>query len=221
MNTLIKMGTRPSRLALKQVQEIKKLTNGISYEIVPIETSGDKDKKTPLTLREGSNFFTYEIEQALLSGCIDMAVHSAKDLETAMPKGLRLIGLTDSISPYDCLVSRPHGMLNTLKTGAIIGTSSKNRMDAIKKYRSDLVVKSIRGNVDERLNQLDIGEYDAIIVAHAALIRLGLINRISQIIPLDIIDAHPLQGRLAIQIREDRKDLLRIFKRSSFEAKPS
>jgi hydroxymethylbilane synthase len=212
MNTLIKVGTRPSRLALKQVQEIKKLTNGISYEIVPIATNGDKDKKTPLILCEGSNFFTYEIEQALLSGCIDVAVHSAKDLETDMPKGLRLIGLTDSISPYDCLVSRPHGTLNTLKIGAIIGTSSQNRIEAIKKYRSDLVVKSIRGNVDERLNQLDIGEYDAIIVAHAALIRLDLINRISQIIPLDIIDAHPLQGRLAVQIREDRKDLIGIFR---------
>ncbi len=208
----IKVGSRLSKLALKQVEEIQGLLSGLHMEVIPIETTGDKDKKSRLIGHEESNFFTYEIEQALLNREIDAAIHSAKDLEKNMPEGLVIASLTKSISPDECLVSRGHIPLDKLPAGSRIATSSSKRQDAILRFRPDLVVEGIRGNIDERLAQLDSGKFDALIVAHAALLRLGYEHRIAQIIPQEIIPAHPLQGRLAVQIRSDRKDLLEIFR---------
>jgi hydroxymethylbilane synthase len=182
------------------------------FEIIPIETTGDKDKATPLSYVEGADFFTRQIEDALMDGCIDAAVHSAKDLEERMPAGLTIAALTKSISPYECLVSRSHKSLLELPRGAEICTSSIKRREAIISFRGDFTLKDIRGDIEERLSKLDNGEFDAIITAHAALIRLGLENRISEIIPPDIMEPHPLQGRLAVQIREGRRDLAEIFR---------
>ncbi len=212
MPKIIKTGTRPSSLALKQVEEIQRLLLEVCLEIVPIETRGDKNKITPLVDQEESDFFSAEIEQALLAGSIDIGIHSAKDLEKNMPEGLVIASLTKSISPDECLVSRGHIPLDKLPAGSRIATSSSKRQDAILRFRPDLVVEGIRGNIDERLAQLDSGKFDALIVAHAALLRLGYEHRIAQIIPQEIIPAHPLQGRLAVQIRSDRKDLLEIFR---------
>jgi hydroxymethylbilane synthase len=209
----IRIGTRPSLLAQKQVREITGLLPTWEFEIVPIATEGDRDKITPLTSREDSDFFTGTIERALLDGEIDIAVHSAKDLETHMPEGLEIIAMTRSISPDDALVSRNKATLDELPVGAIVGTSSKQRQAALKRARKDLVVKDMRGNVDDRLAQLDAGAFDAIIVAHAALLRLGYENRIAEIIPPSIIEPHPLQGRLAVQIRSDRDDLKELFEK--------
>ncbi|MBU4312634.1 MAG: hydroxymethylbilane synthase [Candidatus Omnitrophica bacterium] len=208
----IKVGTRPSSLALKQVEEIRRLLPGIRFDVVTIKTKGDKDKVTPLSSQENTDFFTHEIEKALLNGEIDAAIHSAKDLEENTPEELILAAVTKSISRSDSLVARENLTLDTLPTGSRIGTSSKNRRLGVSKYRKDLVTLDIRGNIDERLTQLDKGYFDAIIIAHAALIRLGYGNRISQIIPYSIIEPHPLQGRLAIQIRRDRHDLFEIFR---------
>ncbi len=208
----LKIGTRPSPLAIKQAEEIKARLSGVTLDIVAILTKGDKDKQTPLPETEGRDFFTKEIEAALLSGRIDAAVHSAKDMEENMPKGLMIAATTKSISTHECLVSLKKETLESLPAGSVIGTSSAKRKDAIVKYRSDLKVKDIRGNIEERLRQLDNNDFDAIIVAHAALIRLGLEHRISQIIPPEVIKPHPLQGRLVIQIRKDRKELLKIFR---------
>lgn len=213
MDKIIRIGTRPSLLALRQVEEIRRLLPGVALEVVTIETSGDRDKLTPLAETEGSDFFTHEIEQALLDFCIDAAVHSAKDLEEIIPDGLVIAAITGSISPYECLVSRNNLKLDQLAFESRIGTSSKKRKEALVKYRSDFLIKGLRGTIDERLQQLDRGDFDAIIVAHAALIRLGYTGRISQIIPAEIIQPHPLQGRLAVQVREDRVDLLEIFRR--------
>jgi len=212
MPKIIKTGTRPSPLALKQVEEVQRLLPEVRLEIIPIGTSGDKDKATPLAYREESDFFTDEIEQALLAGSIDIGIHSAKDLERDIPDGLVIAALTKSISPDECLVSRGSILLDKLPAGSRIATSSRKRRDAILSFRPDLVVEGIRGNIDERLAQLDSGKFDAMIVAHAALIRLGLEYRITQIIPQEIIPPHPLQGRLAVQIRSDREDLLEIFR---------
>jgi hydroxymethylbilane synthase len=209
----IRVGTRPSLLAQKQVQEIAGLLPAWDLEIVPIATEGDRDKITSLTYREGSDFFTGTIEQALLDGEIDIAVHSAKDLETNIPEGLKIIALTRSVSPYDALVSRNNESLDTLPPRSIVGTSSQQRQAAIKRVRKDLIVKDIRGNIDSRLAQLDAGAFDAIIVAHAALLRLGHESRIAEIIPTWIIEPHPLQGRLAVQIRKDRDDLKELFEK--------
>ena len=213
----LKVGTRSSRLALRQVEEIKCLMPFVSFEIILIDTIGDKDKTTPLSKMEGKDFFTRDIEEALLTGRIDVAVHSAKDLEEMMPEELTIACMTASISTHECLVSRNEKSLRDLPSLSRIGTSSRKRKEAILKYRNDLVVKDIRGNIDERFAQLDRGDFDAIIVAHAALIRLGLEDRISQVIPETIIEPHPLQGILAVQVREDRQDLIDAFRRINGE----
>lgn len=212
MPKIIKTGTRPSPLALKQVDQIQRLLPEVCLEIVPIETRGDKDKITSLIGQEESNFFSAEIEQALLDGSIDIGIHSAKDLEKDTPDGLVIAALTKSISPDECLVSRAGIPLDKLPAGSRIATSSRKRKDAILRFRPDLVVEGIRGNIDGRLAQLDSGRFDALVVAHAAMLRLGYEDRITQIIPQEIIPAHPLQGRLAVQVRSDRKDLLEIFR---------
>ncbi len=212
MPKIIKTGTRPSPLALKQVEEIQRLVPEVCLEIVPVETGGDKDKISPLVDQEEGDFFSAEIEQALLDGSIDIGIHSAKDLEKDTPDGLVIVALTKSISPYECLVSRGGIPLDKLSAASRVAASSRKRRDAILHFRPDLVVEGIRGNIDERLAQLDSGQFDALIVAHAALLRLGYEHRIAQIIPQEIIPAHPLQGRLAVQIRSDRKDLLEIFR---------
>ena len=208
----INVGTRPSSLALKQVEEIQRLVPDLKFDRVPIKTKGDKDKRTPLDSQENTDFFTYEIERALLRRDIDVAIHSAKDLEDNPPQDLTIAAITRSISGFDSLVAKENLTLDTLPAGSTVGTSSRNRKLGILGYRNDLDAIDIRGNIDERLAQLDKGYFDAIIVAHAALIRLGYEDRSSQIIPLGIIEPHPLQGRLAIQIRKDRRDLLKIFR---------
>jgi len=209
----IKLGTRPSILALKQVEELKNLLPQIAFDVVSIKTRGDKDKLTPLTLCENSNFFTHEIEQALLSGEIDIALHSAKDLPDEILEESVIIAKTKSISRFDCLVANGDFTLDSLPKNSFVGTSSKARSAGVLKYRPDLRIKDIRGNVDQRLEKLEDGEFDAIIVAQAALIRLGLENKISQVIPFNILEAHPLQGRLAIQVLKSRVDLKDTFSR--------
>jgi hydroxymethylbilane synthase len=184
----------------------------VRFEVIKIKTRGDKDKASPLAGREESDFFTREIEEALLDGRIDAAVHSAKDLERVMPRELCIAATTRSISHFECLVSREGHTLEKLPAGDVVGTSSRKRKEAVLRSRPDLVVKDMRGNIDERLKQLDDGKFDAVIIAHAALIRLGLEDRIAQIIPKEIVEPHPLQGRLAIQVRKDRKDLQEIFR---------
>jgi len=208
----VKAGTRPSPLALRQVEEVRALLPGIRIDTIPIHTRVDRDKTSPLSNQENTDFFTREIEQALLDKSIDAAIHSAKDVEEGIPRGLMIAAITASISPFDCLVSRGDLTLEKLPAGARVGTSSRKRKEALLSFRPDIIAKDIRGNIDERLAQLDAGEYDAIIVAHAALIRLGLEHRIAEIIPKQIMEPHPLQGRLAIQIREDRRDLFDIFR---------
>lgn len=213
MGIYVRIGLRPSKLSLKQFEEVQKKLPDVAFGLTMIETKGDKDKKTSLYLQSDSDFFTFEIEQALLRGEIDAAVHSAKDLEPNIPDGLAIAALTKSVSRYDCLASREGFTLDKLPEGSCVGTSSKNRKESLLLYRRDLVAKDIRGNIEERLDQLDKGLFDAIIVAEAALIRLGCQHRISQRIPFDVIEPHPLQGRLAVQIRKDSEDLKSIFGR--------
>lgn len=213
MTRIIRVGTRPSRLALRQIEEIRQRLPGLNLRIVPIATKGDKDKHSSLLGREDSDFFTAEIEQALLKGSIDAAIHSAKDMERFPPQELMIAGITESISPFECLVSRGNFGLKELPRASVVGTSSLSRKEALLRYRPDLIVKGIRGDIDERLSQLDNGKFDALIMAHAALIRLRIEKRIAQVIPEEIIPSHPLQGRLAVQIRRGRDDLLKIFRR--------
>ena len=198
-------------MAKEQVKEIQGFFPDLKLVHIPIKTKGDKDKLTPISDVRDGNFFTAEIEEALIKGEIDFAVHSAKDIEEDMPGELKIAALTKSISPHECLVASGNLTLKKLPPGASVGVSGKKRKAALKKYRSDLVVKDIRGDIEERLRQLDQGKFDAIVVAHAALIRLRLKNRIAEIISPEIIAPHPLQGSLALQVRSDNQRLIDLF----------
>lgn len=211
--TVIKVGTRPSKLAIKQVEEISALLPSVQFKVFKIETKGDKDKKIPLSEVDGTDFFTSEIEQALLNRWIDAAIHSAKDLNANLTdERLAVVAVTSGLSVLECLVSRGGIKLDQLPLGAVVGTSSAKRKEAITRFRPDLIVKEIRGDIDERLKQLDDGKFDTLIMAHAALIRLGYQHRIAQVIPREIIEPHPLQGKLSVQILRDRHDLIQLFK---------
>ncbi|MBI4335752.1 MAG: hydroxymethylbilane synthase, partial [Candidatus Omnitrophica bacterium] len=139
LNRAVRIGTRTSPLALRQVDEvagfIKTSHPEFRFEVIGIDTYGDKDKKTPISDLEGSDFFTREIEDALLKREIDFAVHSAKDLPDVIPRGLRVAALTESVDPYDALVSRGNLKLDELPPGARIGASSQRRKEQLKKYR--------------------------------------------------------------------------------------
>ncbi len=230
---VLRIGTRTSLLALKQVEEalgyLKELYPQVQTEIVGIDTYGDKDKITPISEVGGADFFTREIDEALLKGDIDLAVHSAKDLPGQIPVGLVIAAITESIDPYDALVSKNNLKIGELGVRAKIGASSLRRKTQLKKYRIDFQIVDIRGNVEERLEKLDKSRpfycegklqskkgrdkdgLDAIIVASCALIRLGLQHRITQKIPFEILMPHPLQGSLAIEARENDKEIINLF----------
>lgn len=197
-----RIGTRKSPLALKQVDEIigrlRELCPDREAKIITIDTYGDRDRTTPISNIEGTNFFTREIDDALLRDKIDVAVHSAKDLPDSLTKDLEIVFTTESIDPYDCLVSKSGLKLEELPHGAKIGTSSQRRKTQLKKYRDDFKVLDIRGNIEERLAKLDNSDLDGIVIAAAGLTRLGLEHRIIQKIPFEILRPHPLQGSLAV-----------------------
>ncbi|MEW5758909.1 MAG: hydroxymethylbilane synthase [Candidatus Omnitrophota bacterium] len=200
----IRVGTRPSRLAFRQVEEIKCLVSGVEFVVIPIQTQGDKDKITPLSSVREPDFFTREIDEALLDGKIDIAIHSSKDLSPILTDGLVIFFETESISRFDVLVSRDNFKLHQLSKHSRIGVSSQRRRDAVYLLRPDLELIDVRGNIDERIRLLDENKIDALIVAEAALIRLDLENRISEIFPLDLFETHPKQGSLSLVAREDR-----------------
>ncbi|MDP6686161.1 MAG: hydroxymethylbilane synthase [Candidatus Omnitrophota bacterium] len=216
MKTSYKIGTRKSPLALKQVQEVLDLLKGfystIRLETIAIDTYGDKDKATPISEIEGSDFFTKEIDDLLLTGEVDFAIHSAKDLPESLSDGLVIAARTKAIDPYDVLVSKQGLTLDKLPYGAKIATSSLRRKDQLKKYRDDFEIVDIRGNIEERLEKLDNSDLDAIVLASAGLMRLGLAHKITQRITFKILDPHPLQGALAIVTRSKDLELLDLLR---------
>lgn len=186
---------------------------GLEAEVVKIDTDGDRDKTTSISGIEGSDFFTRDIDEAILKGDVDFAIHSAKDLPDKLPEGLTVVTITESIDPQDVLVSK-HGLkLDELPYKAKIGTSSLRRKQGLKKYRSDLQIVDIRGNIEERLEKLDQDDLDAIVIAAAGLLRLGLEHRITERIPFEIITPHLLQGRLAIAARKNDEDIIRLCRK--------
>ncbi|MDD4938930.1 MAG: hydroxymethylbilane synthase [Candidatus Omnitrophica bacterium] len=211
MRKILRMGIRPSRLALKQAEEIKSSFPSASFKIIAIKTAGDKDRITPLSDVEGSDFFTKEIDDALLSGEIDLAVHSSKDLPDIIPPGLRVILETESISLFDALVSRDGLKLMDLPGGSRVGSSSLRRKSQLSRIRDDLEAVDIRGTIEERLALVDSKRIDALIVAHAALIRLGLEERITEVFPLKIFQTHSKQGRLSLLVMEDRCERVKFI----------
>ena len=196
MGKKIRIISRQSRLALLQVEELVKEAGITDYELIKTTSYGDRHKEVSL-MDEGlaQDFFTRELDEALLEGRADIAVHSAKDLPNPLPDGIELLALTEGKDPSDSLVARDGLTLATLPAGSKVGTSSAQRKEELLKVRPDLVVVPIRGTIEERIAQVDDGSVDALIVATCALDRLGLSHRATERLPFK---THPLQGKLAV-----------------------
>jgi hydroxymethylbilane synthase len=187
---------------------IEKQHPGTVVELVKITTQGDKILDVPLAKVGGKGLFVKELEDALLDGRADLAVHSMKDVPTDLPEGLHLGVTTRRENPRDAFVSNKYANVLELPQGAKVGTSSLRRKSQLAALRPDLVIEDLRGNVDTRLRKLDEGMYDAIILASAGLNRLGKSDRITSLIdPVQMLPAIG-QGALGLELREDDADLL-------------
>ncbi len=202
-----KIGTRGSKLALTQTKHViamlQEKNPGVVLELVIIKTEGDVDQKTSLEKIGGVGLFTKQIEQALLDHTIDIAVHSAKDLPSVMTDGLTIGAIPEREDCRDAWLSRDGSGFKDIKKGAVVGTSSPRRRAQLYQIRPDLETRDIRGNVDTRMRKLDKGDFDAILMAHAGLKRIGMDNRITELIPTDTILPAPGQGFLLVQTRAD------------------
>ena len=208
----IRIATRKSPLALWQAEHVKAMLlqnyPALDVELVSMQTQGDRILDTPLSMIGGKGLFIKELEQALYDHQADIAVHSMKDVTIDMPEGLLLPVILKRENPNDVFISTKVKSINALPVGAVVGTSSLRRVCQLKAWRADLNIKDLRGNVGTRLKKLDDGEYDAIILAAAGVIRLGLEDRISEIISTDIILPAIAQGAIGIQMRTGDNDVL-------------
>src|SRR5580692_2509072 len=197
---MLVIASRGSQLALWQARWVSaQLTErGHECRIEIIKTTGDKITDVPLAKVGTKGLFTKEIEEALLDGRADLAVHSLKDLPTELPEGLVLAAVPEREDPRDAVVGK---RLDQLPHGARVGTSSLRRAAQLRKLRPDLAIESVRGNLDTRLRKLDEGQYDAILLAAAGLKRLGWGDRIAEILPAEQMCPAVGQGALAIETR--------------------
>lgn len=205
-STLI-LGTRGSKLAVHQSQwvqaRLQELAPDLTISLTRIQTSGDKILDVPLAKIGGKGLFVKEIEDALLSREIDLAVHSMKDVPTALPEGLEILCVPSREDPRDALITRDGCGLDQLKPGARIGTSSLRRQAQLLHYRPDFIIAMLRGNLDTRLRKLHDGQFDAIVLASAGLRRLAWEQEITQYLPVDVSLPAIAQGALGIEARSD------------------
>ncbi|MGB8313170.1 MAG: hydroxymethylbilane synthase [Aestuariivirga sp.] len=205
----IRIGTRGSPLALAQARETRErlvAAHGLDLtdiEIVPITTTGDRIKDRPLSEIGGKGLFTKEIEDALLTGEIHLAVHSMKDLPAILPDRLTIAAVLPREDPRDAFMSAVANSLAELRMGAVIGSSSVRRTAQVLRLRPDLKTVQFRGNVETRLRKLSEGVADATFLACAGLNRLGLADKITAAIPVDVMLPAIAQGAIGIEIRED------------------
>ncbi len=211
----IRLGGRGSRLSLRQIEEVNgylaRLVPGAEVRNVTMDTPCDRDRQTPLPQVRDDDFFTRDLDEALLRGDIDVALHSAKDLPAVLRKGLVVAALTPSLAPWEALLTRDGASLHEIPPAARVGTSSDRRREGILRLRPDLEPADIRGNVPDRLRQLERGDYDALVLAAVGLLRLGEEDRISQVFSLEEFPATPGQGALALVVREDNRTLRRLL----------
>jgi len=209
MDGNIHIGTRGSKLALWQARwvqaELLKAHPTLSVEIIVIKTKGDKILDVPLAKVGGKGLFVKEIEDALLEGKIDLAVHSMKDMPAELPGGLTIGAIPQRENPQDVMVSKK-GCLAELPEGARIGTSSLRRAAQILFIRPDMCIDPLRGNLDTRLQKLDTGDMDAIVLAAAGIRRLGLEHRITEYLDSGVMLPAAGQGALCIEIRTGDED---------------
>lgn len=211
MKAELKIGTRQSLLALWQSNfiagELRKEYPNCEVTLKKIVTKGDRILDVPLAQIGGKGLFTKEIEEELLDGTVDLAVHSLKDMPTVLPEGLCLTVITSRANVGDAFVSNKYNSFAELPQGAVLGTSSLRRRAQLLAARPDLKIVDLRGNVDTRLRKLDEGNMDAIILAAAGLQRLGHGDRIKEIIPTSVCLPAVGQGALAIECRTDNTEV--------------
>jgi hydroxymethylbilane synthase len=205
----LRIGTRGSALALAQAHDVRRrlaAAHGIAeaeIEVVVIKTTGDRIQDRPLSEAGGKGLFTKEIEEALLDGSIDLAVHSMKDMPTVLPAGLAITSMLPREDVRDAFISAKWPSIEALPQGAVVGSSSLRRQAQLRRMRPDFQVVTYRGNVDTRLRKLGEGAVDATLLAVAGLNRLGLADRITAAIPLDVMLPAVAQGAIGIESRFD------------------
>ncbi|MEQ5806204.1 hydroxymethylbilane synthase [Alteromonas sp. NFXS44] len=213
--TTIRIATRKSALALWQADYVKEQLlmahPGLHVELVPMSTQGDKILDTPLAKIGGKGLFIKELEVAMLEGRADIAVHSMKDVPVEFPEGFGLHAICPRENPFDAFVSNTAASIDDLPQGAVVGTSSLRRQCQLRKYRPDIKIKDLRGNVNTRLAKLDNGEYDAIILAAAGLIRLGMQDRINHELSPELSLPAVGQGAVGIECRNDDIELIALL----------
>lgn len=212
---IIKVGSRDSQLALWQtryaIEQLKKVFTDTEFEIIDLKTKGDKILDVSLSKIGDKGLFTNELEAMMLSGEVDMAVHSLKDMPTSLPDELALTCFLARYDHRDALLTKHPGGIMELPQGAIVGTSSLRRRSQLLAMRPDLEVRDLRGNVNTRLRKYHEGDFDAVILAVAGLERLGLGDEISEHLGDDVFIPAVGQGALVIESRADRADLLEKF----------
>jgi hydroxymethylbilane synthase len=211
----IRIASRGSKLAMVQSEYVRDILKGLSDDleitIVKVSTRGDRDKSDFLHKSESVGFFTSEVENSILDGRADMAVHSLKDLPTAYGAGLMVAAIPQRQSPADALVASAQvTSIEDLPAGTTIGTSSLRRIAQLRHIRDDLKCIPLRGNIETRVSKVASGKVDAIVLACAGLNRLGLADKISAVLPPEEFLPAPGQGALAVQIRQDDNELAEL-----------
>ena len=205
------VGSRGSKLALLQtelvVQRLRECYHDLEFHVKRIKTSGDRDRTTSLAEIGGQGIFTKELEEALLSGEIDMAVHSLKDMPTELSSEFKLAAVGMRIDARDAFLSRSGKPLSELPEGACVGTGSERRAVQLRVFRPDIQIRPLRGNIDTRLSKLYSGELEGIIVAAAAMLRMGWGDRITEYLPIELFLPSVGQGALAVEIRAFDQEL--------------
>lgn len=211
----LRIATRKSPLALWQAEFVKAQLElhhpELQVELLPMSTRGDIILDTPLAKIGGKGLFLKELEHAILANEADIAVHSMKDVPMEFPEGLELLCICEREDPRDAFVSSSFSSLDELPQGAVVGTSSLRRQFQLKRRRPDLVIKDLRGNVQTRLSKLDAGEYDAIILAAAGLLRLKLHDRIASLLEPEVMLPAGGQGAVGIEARSNDPELARLL----------
>ncbi|WP_066635964.1 hydroxymethylbilane synthase [Desulfolucanica intricata] len=216
MRQEIIVGTRESELALWQtnwvIERLRRLNPELTFRIKGIKTQGDNILDIALAKIGDKGLFTKELEFAMLRGEIDMAVHSMKDIPTELPTGLTIGAVCEREYPGDILVSLKDYTLDQLPPGAVVGTSSLRRTAQILRYRPDLNIVNLRGNVKTRLKKMEEQKMDAIVLAYAGIQRLGLGDRITERIPFEVCLPAVGQGSIGIEIREHDEEIIKVVK---------
>ncbi|UCF78301.1 MAG: hydroxymethylbilane synthase [Candidatus Eiseniibacteriota bacterium] len=210
----IVVGTRGSRLAQVQtrlvVAALQQRLPRLEVEVSTVKTGGDRDKASPFASFAEKGIFVKELEEELLAGRIDIAVHSLKDMPTELPDRLTLAAVLPRESPLDSLVSRENKLLSGLDSGARVGTGSLRRRAFVLRKRPDVEVNEIRGNLDTRLRKVHDGQYEAVVVSQAAMLRMGKASSIAEVFPAAECLPAPGQGAIAIEARSDSEAVLEL-----------